>query len=363
MAVDPYYNNVSLLLHCDGVNNSTVFTDNSLVPKTVSRVGAVITTEKSVYGGACCKMAGAGNSYLRLDGSSDFAFGTSDFTIEFWYNPIAVDTSGSQYLYDSRPLGTNSGDYPIISMINGKMQYRVGGSGQITGTTNLVAGTWYHIAVSRVGNTTRLFINGTREGTNTTTLYNLQVGSLAPFIGANAMGLSSSGANGYGDELRVTKGIGRYTANFTPDPGASVYSSFIVGTINENLAATKFIARAYEMDTGRFIGSATANNSNSFTIYIGDPVPCCEVKVSIHYNIWKANKLYAIDDYVFPADPVATPYYYKRLSAGTSGAVEPSWPTTPGGQCDDGAVVNAWEIVERLVPPIMQGPLIPTPIV
>jgi len=88
---DTYYSNVSLLLHCDGSNGSTTFTDNSPSPKTVTANGnASVSTAQSKFGGASAVFDGTGD-YLSLDGSSGFAFGTGDFTIEFWLSPSVLN--------------------------------------------------------------------------------------------------------------------------------------------------------------------------------------------------------------------------------------------------------------------------------
>ena len=77
--------------------------------------------------------------------------------------------------------------------------------------------TWYHIAVTRSGNTFKSFINGVVEKTFTVsgTIYS---DTTIPYnIGRS--GYSSGGYfyyNGYMDDLRITKGVARYTTTFTP---------------------------------------------------------------------------------------------------------------------------------------------------
>jgi len=84
VAADPYYNNVSLLLHGDGANGSTTIVDSSTSPKTVTAVGnAQISTAQSKFGGASLAFDGAGD-YLTIPDDSSFDFGFNDFTIEGW---------------------------------------------------------------------------------------------------------------------------------------------------------------------------------------------------------------------------------------------------------------------------------------
>jgi hypothetical protein len=128
--------------------------------------------------------------------------------------------------------------------------------------------------------------------------------------------------------------------------------------IIEDLAAVKFDISAHRVSDGLLVGRKTsAAGAVSLAVDSVDPVL---VTVAPQYgNVWKPATAYAAGDTAIPGDPVSTPYYYKRLTAGTSGAAEPSWPTTPGGRCNDGAVTDAWELVERLIQPITHGPLIP----
>jgi hypothetical protein len=130
-------------------------------------------------------------------------------------------------------------------------------------------------------------------------------------------------------------------------------------TIDENLAATLFNASAVTVGSGEIIGRATGS-APGFNLPTLDTQPCHVILSPDVGDRWYPASVYAIGDHVFPSDPITTPYYYKRLVAGTSGATEPAWPTTPGGKCNDGAVTDAWELVERLVQPITHGPLIPT---
>lgn len=133
----------------------------------------------------------------------------------------------------------------------------------------------------------------------------------------------------------------------------------LTGSIAESLAVTDFSVYAVDCLTKQVVASVIATG-DTYSIaglpksrgYFITAVP--------EYQQWKASTVYALDAKVFPPDPVATPYYYKRLAAGTSGATEPTWPIIPGGRCNDGAVTDAWELVERLIQPITHGPLIPS---
>ncbi|MBS3953615.1 MAG: hypothetical protein KGZ88_11765 [Methylomicrobium sp.] len=136
----------------------------------------------------------------------------------------------------------------------------------------------------------------------------------------------------------------------------------VSGSIMESLVAGNFKLFAIDTD-GELVGSKTVSGSPAGVSFDLDVFTDKPVYVTAHPDqgdIWQPGTAYAIDDKVLASNTISVPYYYKRLAAGTSGATEPTWTTTPGGRCDDGAVTDAWELVERLSQPITHGPLTPT---
>jgi hypothetical protein len=93
-------------------------------------------------------------------------------------------------------------------------------AGVITGSTTIGSGSWYHIAITKSGTTHRLFVNGVQDGTATNSTSAdasiVSIGSKSP----GASGSSIVNLNGYIDDLRITKGIARYTSAFTPPTAA-----------------------------------------------------------------------------------------------------------------------------------------------
>jgi hypothetical protein len=202
--------NTKLLLHCDGADASTTFTDSSLSPHTVVAVAnAQVDTAQSKFGGASYLGDGTGD-YLRLDGSADFAFGTGDFTVDFWFrfNSVAM-----AFFLDFRPAGTE-GAYPCLYYSSGLKLY-VAGADCISGTT-LSTSTWYHIALERYSGTSRLFLNGTQTGANYTDGNSYLNPASRPIIGAGGETLGGNSVNGWIDEFRISN-VARYLgASFTP---------------------------------------------------------------------------------------------------------------------------------------------------
>lgn len=231
---DPHWSSVSLLLLGDGTQGGTTFTDSSPNATPITRLGTPITTSAQAKSNQSILFtrANATDVLTRTTGSSDspFTFGTGDFTIEFWaYFNSTPSSSNNQVIIDFRPLSTN-GAYPVLncsSSYNGRMMYFANTGFRIDSGVTPQAGQWYHFALSRVSSNTRLFVNGVQGGVTYADTTNYTVGTgTRPYIGAGAWGSNSGEAffDGYMDELRITKGVGRYTTTFTPPvirvPGA-----------------------------------------------------------------------------------------------------------------------------------------------
>lgn len=212
---DIYYNNVSLLLNGQGPNNSTIFTDESLNPKTpIATNGTIISTAAFKYGSS--SMYFNGGAYLEYGANSDFLIGTNNFTLEFWCCPVSQmrnypfivllgnnwDNSNSDAFYVSDRSPTAPGKFVVRSA--------AGGIHGIS-TTTVQNNQWYHVAVVRNGSSIYLFINGVLESTQS---INISIGtSQKIFIGGDSN--PDYRFNGH-LHLRLTKGLARYTASFTP---------------------------------------------------------------------------------------------------------------------------------------------------
>lgn len=207
-ANDPYIANVTFLMHAEGANNGTVFTD--FRGHTPTRVGAAVTsTTQAKFGTSSLSLDGA--SAVNFTAAADLAMGNGDFTIECW----AYQTS--------RPAGSS-----IISVSTGGgssgIIMQISSAGLLTGSTasagiggggSVPLNQWAHLAFSKNSGTLRMFINGVQvasfaDSTNYT--------DTALYIGQ--FGSGTQRFTGYMDEIRLTKGTGRYPAAFTPPLGA-----------------------------------------------------------------------------------------------------------------------------------------------
>jgi hypothetical protein len=209
--------NTLLLLHMDGTDASTYFEDDngSRAKLGITAIGnAQVDTAQSKFGGASALFDGTGD-YLQIDNSSlDFTFGNNDFTIEMQIRLSQI--TDFRILWDGRQTSQFTQISPVIyvelSSGNPVLKYYVGSDKIVS---NIVTNTWYHIAVSRSGSNTRMFVNGTQVGSTYTTLDNLVANTTVWLGGHRAVGGSNIYSwNGHIDEVRVSN-TARYTANFT----------------------------------------------------------------------------------------------------------------------------------------------------
>jgi hypothetical protein len=210
---DPFFANVSLLLHGDGTNGSTTITDSSPSPKTVTAFGdAQISTAQSKFGGASIAFDGSGD-YLQTSTSSGFTMGTGDFTYELWLYPSNTDAGYRRIIIDNTYSSGQSG-YGLFR--NGsalEFWKRTPNTRIVDAPGALTAGVWQHVAITRSGNSFRGFVNGIQVGATSTDSSE----SNATFLGIGRDTAAGTGDyNGYIDDLRITKGVARYTTNFTP---------------------------------------------------------------------------------------------------------------------------------------------------
>jgi hypothetical protein len=213
--VDPQFTSVSLLLHGNGTNGSTTITDSSPSPKTVTAVGnAQISTAQSKFGGASIAFDGTGD-YLTTPASSSFAFGLADFTVELW---LYRSGSGQQHLYDARDIGLNDNRILLYLDTSSQLTYYSNGAPRITTTSIPTLSTWVHVALCRASGNSRLFLNGVQVGATFADTISIVSPTATVAIGATNVGTTA--LNGYIDDLRITKGVARYTANFTPPTAA-----------------------------------------------------------------------------------------------------------------------------------------------
>ena len=206
---DPYFSNVVALLHFDGADCSTTFTD--VKGHAFTAVGnAQIDTAYSKFGSAALLLDGSGD---RVSGaaSTDWGISTGDWTIEMWVN-LDVASGVENGICCRRSGGTNG--WAIDVGTSGQVRFRanIGGTWSDTwmSTPNgtIVAGTGAYCGFKRAGNVFSTWVGGVQKSTFTNSGAISNQSGEALVIGA----ASSSGENsfdGWIDELRFTKGVAR----------------------------------------------------------------------------------------------------------------------------------------------------------
>lgn len=225
--VDPLFSNVSLLLHGEGADASTTFTDNSLNGFTPTVGGsAQIKTDQFKFGSASMRFSGSPSKISYADNAA-FELGSGDFTIEMFVRFSALPT-GAARLFWKLDGTLNQRSYALYQFNNGGTQslYFAYSTNGIAATDIIVpytpaTGTWLHYACTRSGSIFRFFVNGTQVGANQSISGTLLNGASAVEIGDNL--------NGWLDEIRLTKGVARYTSNFTAPAAAYPHGELTTG--------------------------------------------------------------------------------------------------------------------------------------
>lgn len=207
---DPYFNNISLLLHCDGTDGSTSILDSSLRTKTVtSQNSGVISTTYKKYGTGGVNAFGA---YYTSPSNTDFDL-LGDFTLEMWVYPTGGSTSQLQGLFNVGQYNTG-----LLFRYNGNpstanLDVWLQGNNYVFNLVPLTDATWHFIVLQRSSGILNIYIDGIKNVTNWSSTVTIPAGDV--LIGASAHSVSEFFI-GYMDEIRLTKGIARYTGDFTP---------------------------------------------------------------------------------------------------------------------------------------------------
>ena len=214
---DPYWSYVTLLLNGNGTNGSQVFTDLSSNTKAFTNNGVTVNTTTKKYGTG--SMAFSGSNYLTLSNTGYDLLGAGGFTVELWqyqqttqawanvvgnWNDNGGATSSWFYMYDGsgkpyfgKKNTLTSGDYQILAS-----------------TTSVPLNTWFHVAIVKNNNIWTIYLNGVSIASFTATTG--LVNSTSPMVIGAQTTTGNYPYTGYIDDLRITKGIARYTTNFTP---------------------------------------------------------------------------------------------------------------------------------------------------
>jgi hypothetical protein len=247
-------------------NNAGIF--DSAGKNVLESVGNVqIDTAVTKFGTGSIEFDGSGD-YLVVPDNAALNFGTGDFTAEFWvyFNSVADVTFVGKGLSGAYAwlLQYNSGNLRFYSGDNGSL------SSFYTRSWSPSTDTWYHVAFTRESSTLRFFVDGIQLGGTDTVTQDL-TSTANVNIGRNEDAGGIQYLNGYLDDLRITKGVARYTENFTPPEAEFPDIAPIVPFTAEYVTST----------------SASTGGSSAYTfsnISIGDAADNRTVVVTVSWN-------------------------------------------------------------------------------
>ena len=195
----------SLLL---GFTNAGVI-DNAMQNNLTTVSNAQIARNIYKYGTGSIAF-GAGTDSLTTIDKTSLQLGTGDFTIEGWFQFL---TTGVAYNIISK--GTATSGWSVNITTANKLQFSYTTTA-LVGATTLTSYTWYYFSIVRSGSgvgNLKIYINGTVDATSAGAVTDNFNQTNILYVGAGRTGANS--LSGYIDELRITKGVARYTANFT----------------------------------------------------------------------------------------------------------------------------------------------------
>ena len=210
---DPY---AKLQSTFDGVDGATAYTDPIQGAYTFV-ANAQLDTAQKKFGTASILFDGTGD-YVTVPDSADWNFGSGDFTIDCWVR--YADRTNHLGLWGQGDVSNNFSFFHYNTGASNSLGFYARSSGVCIGSFAVAfapgLNTWYHIAVVVASSTPYIFINGVNQSITVGTT----LGTLADAGGALAIGRSMGAIdycfNGWIDEVRVSKGIARWTSNFTP---------------------------------------------------------------------------------------------------------------------------------------------------
>jgi hypothetical protein len=196
-------------IYLTGKVNGLVTADERGGKTIVAHANAKLSTSVKKWGSASLALDGT-TDYATVQSNSDFAFGTGDFCLEAWiYN--TTNPNANQILFDFRTTSPQTVPTLYLQQTTNTLRYVADGTVHLESATAIPLNTWTHVAVAKVSGITKLFINGTNSGGSFADAHTYIQGPLT--LGARFD--TTTSFYGYIDDVRISKGNGRYSSNFT----------------------------------------------------------------------------------------------------------------------------------------------------
>lgn len=261
MSADPFWNSVLLAAHLDGIEGGVVFTDVKAGRVITPNGGVVTSYANPLFGKATAVFSGA-SQYLAVPDSPSWFFDTAPFSISAWVRFASL--SGEQPIVIQHSFGSAAG-FRLYYTAN-TLRFTVGPS-EVSRSFTPVLGTFYYIEAVRDGAAARIFVDGTKLGTD----QSIGAATAVPNSAANLnIGRNANPSHFSGNiaEVLITAAA-RHGENYTPPAGAFPNNSTAISGAVRN-AAGDFAARtvrAYDRVTGALVGAAVSSAvDGSFSI-------------------------------------------------------------------------------------------------
>lgn len=211
---------VVLLVHCDGTNGSTTFTDVSPSAHSLVAAGScAVDTASPKFGTGSAIFTGAGASGILVQNTlTDFNFGAGQFTVEAWAY-FTVAPSGTQAVVTQWNVSTNLGWFLGLNAGSLTFFYSTTGTDTpaVSGAFAPTLNTWIHLAADRdASNVLRVYADGVVKASATVSA-TFFASTSTPNIGNDPV--ATRKFPGKLDEVRVVKGQAMYAGAFTPPTG------------------------------------------------------------------------------------------------------------------------------------------------
>ncbi len=201
--------NTKLLLHMEGTEGAVTFVDNSAGGGHTADITVVndahITTADKKFGASSMICDGTGDK-IQVDTSADWNWGTDPFTVDFW---VKFNNVKATYLFNSSNSKTLEMTPTNIALYDNAKEY-------FNVAHGFSSGNWYHLTLVRNVNDINFYKSGVSIAAGNCTGDSFD---WSPKLNIGDYTTPGAGSlDGYIDEFRLSKGVARWTANFSP-PG------------------------------------------------------------------------------------------------------------------------------------------------
>ena len=283
--------NTVLLIQSDTTNGSTTFIDTSVGGAThvITPIGdAQHSTAKAQFGASSMYFDGTGDR-LEVPAHADWNFGTGDFTIDFWVNP-SVTVNDRGLVGVRKTSGNDANEWAVLFYAQAnRVEWGNGVAVLLDSGAAVAQDAWTHVAVVRNAGTLKIYYDGVEQASMTDNGDYNDAGALT--VGEDLHPAGGPPFNGFMDEVRISKGIARWTADFVPPVGAYTAPNVaptatgvgILGT--EQVGETLTGSYTYNDADGDLEGDTTFRWLRSDTVdgtYTAITVPDPNIKLLIH---------------------------------------------------------------------------------